>query len=470
MDDRQNSPLLDDREELECRVCLDSSTWRAQAFTSYAKVRDELGRLTEYWRDGGPPVPDTGQTQPPQPPAGDQEPPPQDTETQLLELTSGEEEGPPTPGADPTQPPAAETGEQQTRTGQTDPTQPPEAETGEQARTGQAGPTQPPAAKTDEVQAPAPPAPAAGKTPPSECNETTLPRELDSILKSADKALLEALQAMLPDPRHRAQGPRRWWFAIKLFYSGARIEQAWTAIHRARAALYLLCPVGELNTQIEGLQELLRELPESSTQRNLLTSTLGQLKDGASLPDPSIRPQLREIYEQAINASDVIQREARILRNTLMTASGAIFAVVLTLGLAHVVDKEIVELCLKGEKHNLCPLGGSLHPFDVFAVELAGMLGGLLSVVIPLATDERIKTPYRVFNQQLVLKMLAGAATALAGVVLVESELISGFQFTSSSAILGYAIVFGFAQQIVTASIDRRADSLAKQTPAAKDV
>lgn len=50
---------------------------------------------------------------------------------------------------------------------------------------------------------------------------------------------------------------------------------------------------------------------------------------------------------------------------------------------------------------------------------MAGMLGGLLLIVIPLATGERIKTPYRVFNQQLVLKLLAGAASGLGGVVLL---------------------------------------------------
>jgi hypothetical protein len=289
----------------------------------------------------------------------------------------------------------------------------------------------------------------------------------ESVAASCEQALHEALQAMVPEQRRGRGGPRRWWHMLKLFYSGTRIEQAWLAIHRARGSLYLLFPTAELPAQIESLQNLVEELPESGTRKSLIT-VLGRLK--ANTPTATTNTELREIYEQAMGVSDALQREARTLRNTLMTASAAIFAVVLTLGVAHVLDKQIVELCLHQGKKELCPLGGALHPLDVFTVELAGMLGGLLSVVIPLATGERVQTPYRIFNQQLVLKTFAGAASALAGVILVESELIAGFTFKTASAVLGYAIVFGFAQQIVTGAVDRRANSLAKQTPSAKDV
>jgi hypothetical protein len=154
-----------------------------------------------------------------------------------------------------------------------------------------------------------------------------------------------------------------------------------------------------------------------------------------------------------------------------MVASAASFFVILALGIAHVIDREIIELCAhttKGEK--VCPLGHTAHPLDVFTVELVGMLGGLLSIVIPLATGERIKTPYRVFNQQLVLKLVVGAASALGGVILIAGGVIETIKLESTTAILGYAVVLGFAQQIVTGAVDRRADSLAKQTPTAKSV
>ncbi|HYB26248.1 MAG TPA: hypothetical protein VEF89_06525 [Solirubrobacteraceae bacterium] len=116
-----------------------------------------------------------------------------------------------------------------------------------------------------------------------------------------------------------------------------------------------------------------------------------------------------------MDVSDNLHREARALRNALMAASVVTVFVLLALGIAHTIDTSIVDLCTKTSTGNvICPLGGARHPFDVLAIELAGMLGGLLSIIIPLATGERIKTPFRVFNQQIMLKLLAGAASALA--------------------------------------------------------
>jgi hypothetical protein len=55
-------------------------------------------------------------------------------------------------------------------------------------------------------------------------------------------------------------------------------------------------------------------------------------------------------------------------------------------------------------------------------------------------------------------------------VLLVGGGVIDTIKLDSTTAILGYAAVFGFAQQIVTGAIDRRVDSLAKETPTAKSV
>ena len=172
-----------------------------------------------------------------------------------------------------------------------------------------------------------------------------------------------------------------------------------------------------------------------------------------------------------MDATGSLQTEARTLRNTLLVASGALFVVLLLLGCMHVLNDCVIRVCTHDAHKNLvCPGGGASRGFDIFTVELAGVLGGILSVVIPLATGERIKTPYRVFNHQMLLKMLAGAATALAGVLLVESRVISQIKFDSTATLLGYAIFFGFSQQVLTGLVDRRASDLGKETPAAKSV
>ncbi len=336
------------------------------------------------------------------------------------------------------------------------------------------------------------------------------PEVQQSIATSVERALDEALLAMTP-PRRRRCGQGRWsrrprpWIWLKRFYSGSDIEQTWRAIHRAQAALYVIYPRAELVPQAEHVDVVIAELPEQAVLLKAVTNLISRIPASAgpsapaptpthptptatptpsTLPTPTPTPtaptpptpttapgtMLRGIYERAVDISDNLQAEARGLRNALIVASAAIFLVLVAVGVAHLIDRDIIRLCVSTGKQEACPLGKSPHPFDVFAVELVGMLGGLLSIVIPLATGERIKTPYRVFNQQLALKTLAGAATAVGGVLLLAGGVIETIKLDSTTAILGYAVVLGFAQQIVTGAVDRRADSLAKQTPTAKSV
>jgi hypothetical protein len=245
-----------------------------------------------------------------------------------------------------------------------------------------------------------------------------------------------------------------------------------------QAALYTLYPNEELTPQAEHVEAVIAELPEQAALLKSATKLASEVAgegNGNAAPVTEPGTMLRGIYERATDVSGNLQREARGLRNALVVASFVTFLVLLALGVAHVIEKSIIELCVPkmgsvGSAKMACPIDGKPHPFDVFVVELAGMLGGLLSIIIPLATGERIKTPYRVFTQQLVFKLLAGAATAVGGVLLIESGVIATIKLETTTAILGYAVVLGFAQQIATGAIDRTADSLAKQTPTAKSV
>lgn len=335
-------------------------------------------------------------------------------------------------------------------------------------------------------------------------------QDQQGIVTSAERALDEALLAMTP-PRWRRYGleqmpeRRHPWIGLKRFYSGSDIDQAWKAIHRAQAALYVIYPARELLPQAEHVEAVIAELPEQTVLQKLVTNLTYEISRAAPAsstpaPAPTLAPsapapapsapapspstptppasalptdpgtRLRGIYERAMDVSDKLQADARALRNALITASIAILVVLIVIGVAHLIEPKIISLCASAQGHKACPIDGSPHGLDVFVVELAGMLGGLLSIVIPVATGERIKTPYRVFNQQLIVKTLAGAATAVGGVLLLAGGLIDTIKLESTTAILGYAAVFGFAQQIVTGAIDRRANSLAKQTPTAKSV
>ena len=268
---------------------------------------------------------------------------------------------------------------------------------------------------------------------------------------------------------------------VKLYYSGADIERTWAAIHCASAALFMAYDESELPAQAARLRGLLSALPDLDWQLALVTEIINELKqrkepkrwkrrDKRKREVSVMRARLRQIHLDAMDAASSLQVEARTLRNALLVASGALLVVLLLLGFMHIFNSCIFKICTTVNDRTVCPGGGSEHSVDVFTVELAGMLGGLLSSVIPLATGERIKTPYRVFNHQMLLKVFAGAATALAGVLLVQSHVISQIKFGSTATLLGYAVFFGFSQQVLTGLIDKRANQLGKETPTAKSV
>lgn len=289
----------------------------------------------------------------------------------------------------------------------------------------------------------------------------------------------DALAAMAPvepfDGSWRKRIPDailRAWGALKRYYSGGNISKTWSAIHRAGESLFAVYEEPELHAQATRLEDLVAALPDSKAQGKMLADVRGKLEKGDEANGREARAMLRQLYRDAIAVTESLQAEARVLRNTLLVASGALFVVVFAFGVINLFDDSVFSLCTDAAKGKgeICPTGGESHPFDVFAIELAGMLGGILSVVIPLAIGERIKTPYRVFNHQLLLKVIAGAGTALAGIILVQSAFTTTITMTSEAMIIGYAVFFGFSQQALTGIIDRRASELGKETPTAKTV
>jgi hypothetical protein len=94
-----------------------------------------------------------------------------------------------------------------------------------------------------------------------------------------------------------------------------------------------------------------------------------------------------------------------------------------------------------------------------FRYALVGAVAGLLTTAVAWRSLTHLSGPYSVSTAQAVLKVSAGAASALLGVLLVRSGIISGLTVTSSSA-YGYAVVFGFSQQAFTQAVDGAAKKL----------
>lgn len=95
----------------------------------------------------------------------------------------------------------------------------------------------------------------------------------------------------------------------------------------------------------------------------------------------------------------------------------------------------------------------------VAATSSSVRLAGMLTTALAWRSLTHLTGPLSVNTAQALLKIAAGAASALLGVLLVRSGMITGLTVNSSSAD-GYALVFGLSQQALTQVVDNAAKKL----------
>jgi hypothetical protein len=125
-----------------------------------------------------------------------------------------------------------------------------------------------------------------------------------------------------------------------------------------------------------------------------------------------------------------------------------------------------------------CPTGQSTlsgsrqpSPLDVLMLVILGTIGGVLSSVVFIRGLYANSTPYNVAVPLALLKIPTGALAAVVGMMLVAGDFVPGFSaIDKQPQILAYSLLFGFAQQLFTGILDRRAKTLIANVPTkAKD-
>jgi hypothetical protein len=97
----------------------------------------------------------------------------------------------------------------------------------------------------------------------------------------------------------------------------------------------------------------------------------------------------------------------------------------------------------------------------VLLIELLGMVGAALAAAFALRNIRGTSTPYEVPVALALLKVPAGALTAFVGLMFVRAAFVPGLTaLDSQNQILGYAILFGYAQQLITGLVDKQGQTL----------
>ena len=289
---------------------------------------------------------------------------------------------------------------------------------------------------------------------------------------------------------HQREGWNRHWWARTWYYlvcawTGSETEAAWSALHRADALALMVTPDAVVRMENLDLETTFREAgdvpigshqyrtfealflrvaatgSEKAVEAHRTTTTAGT-GGHASSTTTVVQPArarielddriaLRHLREQQHQAWEIARSRARIFRNILTSAIPVLVLVEVLLAALAWRDPTLLSLRLDQEapQHS-----------DVAMIMVLGAFGGMISAISSMRSLRNFQRSYGLPLAQSVLKIPAGAATAFAGILVLQQGLFGSVQTTSWDSTLPYAVVFGIAQLSITRKIDSRAADL----------
>jgi hypothetical protein len=261
----------------------------------------------------------------------------------------------------------------------------------------------------------------------------------------------------------------RFWRLPAAWWSGWHIERAWRALHEAEVCTAAALP--DLAGRLPGLrQRVIGYLPEDDLRRQALESLQPGRPAGAA-----DRAVVVDALRAAFDASDDAHAAARALRNKMIAAAALLFVINTALGVLGLLRPEFLPMCAHmpgNDKVLACATGArSPAPLDIWLVQLLGAFGAMIAAVILLVRRRPSLSPYVLIGYQALIKVLLGSALAVVGVLALSAGVAEGLTcITSQAALLLWAALLGYSQQVGTRLLDNYADRVMDQVRPLPDV
>jgi hypothetical protein len=273
----------------------------------------------------------------------------------------------------------------------------------------------------------------------AELNRLAGPARSDPLAGDARNWLEEAKQIV-----ERKPGPIRAWF-------GQDVEAARNRIDAVLVALIRLSPPKTVKAKLARIISYGEQvLPDSDE----CMKNLHMHADQSELSEDD-RESIGEAVKSVCEGCRKQDRRLRSFRNILLGTALFLVLLAVVLGVVGLADPSAMYLGTQ-----------TATRWDIFAIELLGLLSASLVGSVAIRQMRGTSTPYGVPMASLLLKLPAGGLTAVAAVLLIRSGIVGREVVgTDGVQLIAYALIFGAAQQTFTRLIDRQAHNVLNAVP-----
>jgi hypothetical protein len=291
--------------------------------------------------------------------------------------------------------------------------------------------------------------------------------DVDALQPSPHKTLASHY---LTRARGAVQHDGTWWQAIVAGWTGVDVERAWVSTHAAEVAMLrgsnLNQTKGMLPTIVSECTPLLPNRAKDDRIR-----ALQKAADAAGTLTEADHALAGDVLESAYALSDAQHMRVRSFRNILIGTTFALTVLALLVGIIGTAAPHAVAICTPSGTSGAraCPTGGRAPSGgDAFFVEILGLAGAAITAVTAIRKLQGTSTPYAVPLISLLLKLPTGAITALLGLVLLRAGFGPSIKSLGQAQLIGYAVLFGAAQQLFLQFVDKRAKAVLGKVKTAK--
>ncbi|MDH6612786.1 hypothetical protein M2164_008421 [Streptomyces sp. SAI-208] len=279
------------------------------------------------------------------------------------------------------------------------------------------------------------------------------------------------------------------------------LDEARAALgHSAHAAMRSATHVGVAQSHLDAVQNLIIWLASDDDVKAMLPQMVALADEHLSSKDPR-RLRVKEIEERVGDGADLTLSDRGILAETTGLArrmlrketlrvrsfarvvgavSGVMLAIAVVVAFFAFKWPDTVPLCFTPEDGGtfsvVCPtesvtniphepntseIRRAAKAQDYLVVASVGAVAASVASAAALRRMRGTSLPYNVPLVLAALKLPTGALTALLGLLLMRGGFVPGLSALDSSAqVIGWAIVFGYSQQLFTKFVDSQGQSL----------